>query len=190
MYTHVTVLFLMLANRDHPKLLSRVRVTLDGIFDFDQLKTQLIITLNYNTIANFYTLQITSAHAKSFLARSVFTRRFLIMASNNGYSSVSVVKSWQNGCSLPTACLPYNWLAAISHQPPSLLFTANQLTTELQLSLPSQTDQPQSQSQCQSQSYFTTGVLALISSSWRQAPSGLWPEIFFFNWTLAVIVLM
>jgi hypothetical protein len=30
----------------------------------------------------------------------------------------------------------------------------------------------------QSQSYFTTGGLPSISSSWRQAPCGSWPEIF------------
>jgi hypothetical protein len=37
----------------------------------------------------------------------------------------------------------------------------------------------QSQSQSQSQSYFTTGGLPPISSSWPQAPWGLWPYIFF-----------
>jgi hypothetical protein len=42
-------------------------------------------------------------------------------------------------------------------------------------------------SQCQN--YFTTGGLPPISSAWRQAPWDSWPE-FFFNWTLAVIVLM
>jgi hypothetical protein len=42
----------------------------------------------------------------------------------------------------------------------------------------------------QSQSYFTTGGLPPIISSWRQAPWDPRPEIYFFNWTLAVIVLM
>jgi hypothetical protein len=46
------------------------------------------------------------------------------------------------------------------------------------------------QSQNQRQSYFTTGGLPPISSFWRQAPWDPWPEIFFSNWTLAVIVLM
>jgi hypothetical protein len=40
----------------------------------------------------------------------------------------------------------------------------------------------------QSQSYFTIGSLPPYRSSWRQAPWGSWPVIFF-NWTLAVIVL-
>jgi hypothetical protein len=42
--------------------------------------------------------------------------------------------------------------------------------------------------QSQSQSYFTTGGLPPISSSWPQAPWGSRPEIFFPNGTLAVIV--
>jgi hypothetical protein len=45
------------------------------------------------------------------------------------------------------------------------------------------------QSQSQIQTYFTTDGLPPISSSWRQAPWGSRPEIFFFNWTLSVIVL-
>jgi hypothetical protein len=42
------------------------------------------------------------------------------------------------------------------------------------------------QSQSQSQSYFTTGGLQPISSSWRQVSWSSREEIFFFNWTLAV----
>jgi hypothetical protein len=43
----------------------------------------------------------------------------------------------------------------------------------------------------QSQSYFTTGDLLAISSSWRQASWDSRPEtIFFFNSTLAIIVFM
>jgi hypothetical protein len=42
--------------------------------------------------------------------------------------------------------------------------------------------------QSQSQSYFTTGGLPPISSSWRQAPSDSHPDLF--NWSLAVIDLM
>jgi hypothetical protein len=38
--------------------------------------------------------------------------------------------------------------------------------------------QSQTQSQSQSQSFFMTGVLPLISSSWRQAPWGSRSEIF------------
>jgi hypothetical protein len=49
--------------------------------------------------------------------------------------------------------------------------------------------QCQNQSQSQSQSHFTTGGLPPISSSWRQAPWDSRP-VYFFNWTLAVIILM
>jgi hypothetical protein len=48
----------------------------------------------------------------------------------------------------------------------------------------------QGQSTFQSQSYFTTGGVPPISSSWRQAPWDSRPVILFFNWTLAVIVPM
>jgi hypothetical protein len=41
-----------------------------------------------------------------------------------------------------------------------------------------------------SQSYFMTGGLMPVSSSWCQAPWGSRPEFFICNWTLAVIVLM
>jgi hypothetical protein len=41
-----------------------------------------------------------------------------------------------------------------------------------------------------SQSYFTTGGLPLISSSWRQATWDPRPEILFFNRTLEAIILM
>jgi hypothetical protein len=42
----------------------------------------------------------------------------------------------------------------------------------------------------ESQSYFTTGGLSPISSSWRQAPWGSRSEICFFDWALAVIIFM
>jgi hypothetical protein len=45
-------------------------------------------------------------------------------------------------------------------------------------------------SQSQSHSYFTTGGLQPISSSWRQAPWDPRPEFLFYNRTLAVFVLM
>jgi hypothetical protein len=53
----------------------------------DHVNTGLVTTLNYSTIANLHTLQITKAHAKSFEACSVFTSRSLVKASNNGDSS-------------------------------------------------------------------------------------------------------
>jgi hypothetical protein len=46
--------------------------------------TQLVITLNYSAIADFHTLHITTAHDKSFPARSVFTSSCLVTDSNNG----------------------------------------------------------------------------------------------------------
>jgi hypothetical protein len=85
-------------------MLSRVTVTLDGFWiEFaDYFSTQPVITLNYRAIADFHTLQTITAHAKSFPAFSVFTRRFLVTASNSGYTSASVFKSSQNGGSLST----------------------------------------------------------------------------------------
>jgi hypothetical protein len=59
---------------------------------------QVVTTNNYNTIAISTLYKITL----SFPARSVFTRRFLIMASNSGDSSASALKSSLNGGSLPT----------------------------------------------------------------------------------------
>jgi hypothetical protein len=60
-------------------------------------------TDHFNTrFVIFHTLQVTRAHSRSFTARSVFTRRFLVTASNDGYSSASVLKSSLNGGSLPT----------------------------------------------------------------------------------------
>jgi hypothetical protein len=44
--------------------------------------------------------------------------------------------------------------------------------------------------QSQSQSYFMTGGLPPISSSWHQALRDPRPDIFFLNWTPVVIVLM
>jgi hypothetical protein len=43
----------------------------------DHFNTQLVITFNYNVIANFHT---TRAHAKFFLSFSVFTRCFMVTA--------------------------------------------------------------------------------------------------------------
>jgi hypothetical protein len=139
MYAPVTVLFVMLITETTQRYFCVLEWLSTGFWldigFIDHFKTQLVITLNYSAIANFHNLQITSAHANSFPACSVFTRRFLITVSNNGYSSASVLKSSLNVGSLPTACLPYNWLAANSHQPPGILFTDYQLTTELRLSI-------------------------------------------------------
>jgi hypothetical protein len=66
---------------------------------------QVVSRNNCHIFADFQTLQIPRVHAKSFPACSVFTRRFLLTASNNGYSSATVVKSSLNGGSFPTALL-------------------------------------------------------------------------------------
>jgi hypothetical protein len=50
----------------------------------ERLNTQFIIALNCNSIADLQNLSITRASSKSFPARSVFTRRFLMTASNSG----------------------------------------------------------------------------------------------------------
>jgi hypothetical protein len=47
------------------------------------------IKSNYSAIANLHILQITTAHARSLPILNVITRRFLVTASNNGYSSAS-----------------------------------------------------------------------------------------------------
>jgi hypothetical protein len=46
-------------------------VIIDGGFGFeigfiDHFNTRPVTTFNYNAVADFYTLQITAAHAKSF----------------------------------------------------------------------------------------------------------------------------
>jgi hypothetical protein len=68
----------------------------------DHLYTKLGTTSNYNAIADLHTLQINTAHAKSFPACCVFTNHSLVTASNSGYSSASALKSSLNGGSLPT----------------------------------------------------------------------------------------
>jgi hypothetical protein len=82
----------------HNSFYSRRSFGLDIGFT-DYLNTRLAITLSHSAIANFHTLKW---HAKSFPTRSVSTSSCLLMASNNGYSSASVLKSSLNGDSLPT----------------------------------------------------------------------------------------
>jgi hypothetical protein len=68
-----------------------------------QFSTLLVMPQNYGPVTDFHTLHITPAHAKSLAHFSVFTRGFLVTASNDGYSSASVLNSSLNGGSLPTA---------------------------------------------------------------------------------------
>jgi hypothetical protein len=81
----------------------------------DHFNIELVITL-------LHTLQITSAHAKSFPASSVLTSSCLVTAFNNGCSSASGFRSSLNGGALPclrslprnrSAC--YNILTTLSH---------------------------------------------------------------------------
>jgi hypothetical protein len=66
---------------------------------------QVVTTSNYNTIANFHILQITTAHAKSY--GSDVTSRFPVTGLNNGDSSTAPTKSSLHR-------LPYNWLTSNS----------------------------------------------------------------------------
>jgi hypothetical protein len=70
-------------------------VTIDGVWIGEQIYWPLTGRNynKYNTIADFHTLHIQAANTKHFLAFSVFTRLFRVTASNNCYSSASVIKS-------------------------------------------------------------------------------------------------
>jgi hypothetical protein len=76
--------------------------------------SRVVTTNKYDTIANFHTLQITRAHAKSFPAHSAFTSSCLVMAPTAACFAF-VLKSCLNGGSLATAysrsSSPYNPLA-------------------------------------------------------------------------------
>jgi hypothetical protein len=80
---------------------TRMRFLLDTGF-IDHLHTQLGTISNCSAIVNLHTLQITTAHAKSFRACCVFTSRSLITASNSGDSLSSALNSSLNGSTLPT----------------------------------------------------------------------------------------
>jgi hypothetical protein len=59
--------------------------------------TRLRTTSNYSAITNRHTLQITTAHSKSFSACCVFTSRFLVTASNSEVSSAFALTSLLSG---------------------------------------------------------------------------------------------
>jgi hypothetical protein len=61
----------------------------------ERIYTQLVITSNYNAIANPHILETTRAHAKYFLP--AITSRFLVTDLNNGDSSAFVLKSLPAG---------------------------------------------------------------------------------------------
>jgi hypothetical protein len=85
---------------------------------------QIVVTSNYNAIANLHTLQIITAHAKP--SQSASTSRFPVTDLNNGDSSASVLASLLSG-EYPTAVMLFQItprLAAIPHQPPSFRFAS------------------------------------------------------------------
>jgi hypothetical protein len=85
---------------------------------------QIVTISNYKAIANLHTLQITRTHAKS--SPSVFTTRFLVTDPN---SVLCLRRYWLANVSQLTSMV-----AAISHQPPTLLTDWTQLTTAPNLS--------------------------------------------------------
>jgi hypothetical protein len=83
------------------------------ILFINHFNTQLVILFNYSAVADFHTLPVTPTRAKCSPARSVFNNSRPVTASNNGYSSASVLKPFLNGGFLPTtnSCFhypPYN----------------------------------------------------------------------------------
>jgi hypothetical protein len=92
-----------------PKILSRGRAHRRGcgldIGFIDNLYAPLTTISNYNTIADFHTLQITTEHGKSFPTCCVFTSRFLVTTSSIGDTSTSALKSSLNGVWLPIVSL-------------------------------------------------------------------------------------
>jgi hypothetical protein len=74
---------------------------------------QVVTTNIYNTIANFHTLQI-----RSTPACSVFTRRFLVTASNDGYSSASRAQVHSSQTPVQNLSLAYNISARATYKHP------------------------------------------------------------------------
>jgi hypothetical protein len=66
-----------------------------------------VVTINnYIIIIDLHTLKITTAGAKFLPACNIFTARFLVTASNDGYSSASVLNSSLSGSSLLSSNCP------------------------------------------------------------------------------------
>jgi hypothetical protein len=109
---------------------------MDWWINIDHLYTRLGTTSNYSAIAYLHTLQITPATAKPFPACCVFISRSLATASNSGDSSASRAQVLSSRAELNSQVTTAR-LAAISHQPPSLLFT-DWLSTNPLSSLPTE----------------------------------------------------
>jgi hypothetical protein len=144
-----------------------------GLNDWIYWRLLCTISLNYNQYSansDLPTFQFTVAHALGF---SVSTSRCLVADLNTGTITSNhyevFLSFFFNHLGPPTP-----WIRPNS---PILSITTTTTTTTILAS------------QIQSQSYFTTGGLPPVSSSWRQAPWDPRPEIIF-NWIPAVIVLM
>jgi hypothetical protein len=122
----------------------------------DHFNIQLVITLNYSTIADLHTLQITVTHTS-----------VLSLASSQRLLTGEILQ-------LQHSCLI--WTVA-----PLQLSTLAPTKSSLYRLI--------DQAQTQSHSYFMTGSLPPISSSWCQAPCDSQTD-FFFNRTLVVTVLI
>jgi hypothetical protein len=118
----------------------------------DLLYTPLGTTSNYSATFNLHTLQITTAPAKPFPACCVLTWQQLL--------TVDILQL----SALRSSCRSLPCITQLST--PELLIEFSAETANYLLVVSSQSSSAQSQSQ----SYFTTGGLPPISSSWRQAP--------------------
>jgi hypothetical protein len=69
-------------------------VTIDGVWIGDRFNPRLLTTFNYSAIhADFHSLKISAADAKSFQSAAVSTSRSLVTASNSGNFSTAPTKS-------------------------------------------------------------------------------------------------
>jgi hypothetical protein len=97
----------------YENVLSRVRVTIDGVWIDEWIYWPLIYTRlgtrgNYSTTANLHNSQITTESAKPFPACCVFISRSLAMASKSGTSSAfiaQILSSWPAMQSTLAICL-------------------------------------------------------------------------------------
>jgi hypothetical protein len=126
----------------------------------DHFNARLVTTFTYSANDNIHSLKITRAHTKFSPECSVFTSPFLVTASNNGDFSAFALTPY-----LPATVSQLNSLLQ-----PNNSQAGGHLTTTFYSSIYWLT---------QNQSYFTTGGLPPISSSWRQASWDPRPVFFF-----------
>jgi hypothetical protein len=138
-----------------------ISVNIDGVWIGNQIHWTPTQLVTANNYDSLTELHIinVSCNYSTNKVFSGFTSRCLVAASNNWRSSSSGFPNY-----------PHASATSFSH-----------LTTE--------TLNYFSTTQNKSQTYFMTGGLPPVFSSWRQTPWGSLPEIYF-SWTHAVIVLM